>query len=153
VQWLSAKTGHPYRLLSEAEREYAMRAGTTTRFWWGNSISTEQANYGGFYSKGGYRAKTVPVDSFKPNPWGLHQMHGNVSDWVEDCWHESYAGAPMDGSAWIESCDDNNRRVYRGGSWRDDSIKLRSSQRDGFTSGQNYVGFRVARDVRTWVPV
>ena len=92
--------------LSEAEREYVARAGTTTPFWWGSSITPEQANYNGNYvyagggSKGEYRAKTVPVKSFKPNPWGLYQVHGNVWEWVEDCWNDSYSGAPADGSAW-----------------------------------------------------
>ena len=103
VQWLSKKTGKQYRLLSEAEREYAARAGTVTPFWWGSSISTGQANYDGIailttvVAKGEYREKTLPVKSFKPNPWGLYQVHGNVWEWVEDCWHDSYNGAPADG--------------------------------------------------------
>ena len=105
VAWLSRKTGKTYRLLSEAEREYVTRAGTTTPFWWGSSISTSQANYDGNYtygsgSKGEYRQKTMPVDSFQPNPWGLYQVHGNVWEWTEDCWNDSYNGAPTDGSAW-----------------------------------------------------
>ena len=95
MAWLSRKTGKTYRLLSEAEREYVARAGTTTPFWWGSTISTSQANYDGNYTYGGgpkgeYRQKTVPVDSFQPNPWGLYQVHGNVWEWVEDCWNDSY---------------------------------------------------------------
>jgi formylglycine-generating enzyme required for sulfatase activity len=86
VVWLSKKTGRPYRLLSEAEREYVTRAGTTTPFWWGSSIVTSQANYDGDYPyrggpKGEYRHQTIPVDSFLPNPWGLYQVHGNVAEW------------------------------------------------------------------------
>ncbi len=95
AKWLSGKTGKSYRLLSEAEREYVTRAGTAAPFWWGSSISTEQANYDGNYTyaggqKGEYRQRTVPVKSFQPNPWGLYQVHGNVWDWVEDCWNDNY---------------------------------------------------------------
>ena len=120
VAWLSKKTGKSYRLLSEAEREYVARAGTATPFWWGSSITPEQANYNGNYvyaggQKGEYRSKTLPVKSFKPNPWGLYQVHGNVYDWVEDCYHDRYDGAPTDGSAWTSG--DCTYRVLRGGSW------------------------------------
>src|SRR5207302_6940801 len=92
LAWLSRKTGKSYRLLSETEREYVTRAGRSTPFWWGPSISTSQANYNGNYtygggSKGEYREKTVPVASFQPNPWGLYQVHGNVWEWTEDCYH------------------------------------------------------------------
>jgi formylglycine-generating enzyme required for sulfatase activity len=120
VGWLSRKTGKIYRLLSEAEREYVTRAGTTTPFWWGASISTQQANYNGNYAYGAEatgvsRRQTVPVDSFQPNPWGLYQVHGNVWEWTEDCWHDDYTGAPSDGSAWTSGgCSD---RVIRGGAW------------------------------------
>jgi len=94
VAWLARKTGKIYRLLSEAEREYVTRAGTTTPFWWGNSISTSQANYDGNSAyaggpRGEYRGRALPVESFDANPWGLHQVHGNVWEWVEDCWNES----------------------------------------------------------------
>jgi formylglycine-generating enzyme required for sulfatase activity len=98
VKWLKAKTGKTYRLLSEAEWEYAARAGTAMPFWWGSSISTDRANdcnyiFGGG-SKSEYGQKTVAVDSFKANPWGLHQVHGNVWEWVEDCWNGSYKDKP-----------------------------------------------------------
>jgi formylglycine-generating enzyme required for sulfatase activity len=150
VAWLSRKTGKAYRLLSEAEREYAARAGTTTPFWWGSSISTTQANYDGNYtygsgSKGEYRQKTVPVDMFQPNAWGLYQVHGNVWDWVEDCYHDSYAGAPTDGSAWVSG--DCSGRVLRGGSWHYDPLFLRSACRLRLPSDLRYdrVGFRLGR--------
>src|SRR5262249_20788523 len=90
VAWLSGKTGKTYRLLSEAEREYVTRAETSTAFWWGTSVSTNQANYDGRFGyeggpSGQYRERTMPVDSFQANPWGLYQMHGNVWEWTEDC--------------------------------------------------------------------
>jgi formylglycine-generating enzyme required for sulfatase activity len=149
VTWLSRKTGKVYRLLTEAEREYVTRAGTTTPFWWGASISTSQANYDGSKtygggSKGESRQKTVPVDSFPPNPWGLYQVHGNVWDWVEDCYHNGYTGAPSDGSARIsETCS----RVFRGGSWHGDPMYLRSAHRgvEPPDSRNDYRGFRLAR--------
>jgi formylglycine-generating enzyme required for sulfatase activity len=105
VSWLSKKTGQSYRLLFEAEREYAARAGTSTPFWWGSSITPGQGNYNANYTYGGepkgeYRQRTVPVDSFNPNPWGFYQVHGNVYEWVEDCWHDTYNGAPAGSSAW-----------------------------------------------------
>jgi formylglycine-generating enzyme required for sulfatase activity len=150
VAWLSRKTGKNYRLLSEAEREYVTRAGTTTPFWFGSSISTSQANYDGndtygSGSKGEYRQKTLPVDSFKPNPWGLHQVHGNVSEWTEDCWNDSYSGAPADGSAW--AAGDCSRRVLRGGSWNYFPRFLRSAKRFGDRADNHLIsqGLRVAR--------
>ncbi len=133
ASWLSKQTGKSYRLLSEAEYEYAARAGTTTPFWWGSSITPEQANYDGTYvyagggRKGEYRHKTVPVKSFKPNPWGLYQVHGNAWSWVEDCWHDDYNGAPTDGSAWTSG--DCSTRVLRGGSWINDPRDLRAAYR------------------------
>jgi formylglycine-generating enzyme required for sulfatase activity len=152
VAWISKATGKSYRLLSEAEREYVARAGTTTPFWWGSSISTSQANYSGGAtygggSKGEYRQKTVPVDSFAANPWGLYQVHGNLWEWVEDCWHVNYQGAPTDGSAWTTSCRESGRRVVRGGSWLYDPQFLRSASRTGTTSVDRdfSLGFRVGR--------
>ncbi|MBI4724290.1 MAG: formylglycine-generating enzyme family protein [Rhodomicrobium sp.] len=152
VKWLSRKTGKRYRLLSEAEREYVTRAGTKTPFWWGSSISPDQANYNGtadVYKGGGrkgeFRGKTVPVKSFGLNPWGLYQVHGNIWEWVEDCWHDSYRGARGDGSARITG--DCNLRALRGGSWNGRPSHLRSAYRNMFDAGDRGItgGFRVAR--------
>ena len=152
AKWLSGKTGKDYRLLSEAEWEYACRAGTSTPFWWGSSISTEQANYDGNYTFGGgrkgeYRQRTVPVKSFEPNPWGLYQVHGNVWEWCEDCWNESYNGAPGDGSAWTTG--DCALRLLRGGSWYHLSEVPPGGLSRGGTADDrlNSVGFRLARTI------
>jgi formylglycine-generating enzyme required for sulfatase activity len=153
VHWVSQKTGKPYRLLSEAEREYVTRAGTSTPFWFGSSISPAQANYNGSVPygngpKGEYRRATVPVDSFLPNAWGLFQVHGNVFEWTGDCWQDSYTGAPTDGSAF--RAGDCNVPVLRGASWRSNPSKLRSAQRNwwgGTTGRDNEVGFRVGRSL------
>jgi formylglycine-generating enzyme required for sulfatase activity len=154
VNWLSSATAKSYRLLSEAEREYVTRAGTTTPFWWGSSVASE-ANHAGAvpYPPGNSNSqtrlkpaeRTLPVDSFKPNPWGLYQVHGNVSEWMEDCWNNSYRGAPSDGSAWISG--DCSRRVLRGGSWSDSGSRLRAADRDTQATifRSTALGFRVAR--------
>ena len=150
VVWLSRKTGKRYRLLSEAEREYITRAMTTTPFWWGSSLSTKQANYNGTRTYGDQptgenRQQTLPVSSFSPNPWGFYQVHGNSYDWVEDCWHEDYFGAPVDGSAWTsENCKGH---VVRGGSWTSFPSTIRSSNRVWFPTNfrSSNHGFRVAR--------
>jgi formylglycine-generating enzyme required for sulfatase activity len=152
VRWLSAKTREPYRLPSEAEWEYAARGGTTTPFWTGATISTARANYDGNYTygagqKGEYRRRTVPVDTagFPANPFGLYHVHGNVWEWVEDCYQDSYRNAPSDGSPWIkEKCPS---RVARGGSWNFNPRDLRAADRGGYAPGLrlNGSGFRVAR--------
>ena len=136
-EWLAKETGQPYRLPSEAEWEYAARAGTTTPFSFGATISTDQANYDGNYTygngrKGEYRQRTVPVGTLPVNPWGLYEMHGNVWEWVADVWHDSYQGAPVDGSAWTdgEGQNSSSRRVLRGGSWDDSPRFLRSARRN-----------------------
>jgi formylglycine-generating enzyme required for sulfatase activity len=119
---LAKQTDRPYRLPSEAEWEYACRAGTTTPFYFGKTLTTEVANYNGDYTyadgpKGEYRKGTTPVDHFGiANAFGLSDMHGNVWEWCQDPWHENYDGAPTDGSAWIEG-GDSSYRVIRGGSW------------------------------------
>ena len=131
--WLSEQAAQPYRLPSEAEWEYACRAETTTPFWTGATIGTDQANYDGKYTygsgrRGEYRRQTTPVDTFEENPWGLHDMHGNVWEWCEDCWSGNYHGAPQDGSASLQgNC---SLRVLRGGSWlrRSEDSALRQSQ-------------------------
>ena len=135
VDWLSHKTGKRYRLLSEAEWEYAARAGTRGPFHFGRTISTDQANYRGFYTYGGgspgvYRARTVSVGRFPGNAFGLHDVHGNVWEWVEDCWHGNYQGAPSDGSAWT-SGGDCEVRVIRGGSQGSRPKDIRSAIRSG----------------------
>jgi formylglycine-generating enzyme required for sulfatase activity len=150
LAWLSRKTGRTYRLMSEAEREYVMRAGTTTPFWWGSSIATSQANYNGTLTyaagaQGENRQQTLPVDKFQPNPWGLFQVHGNAWDALEDCYHASYAGAPADGSAWtLEDCA---AHVVRGGSWLNPPAFLRAAHRGRFLPDVRApnLGFRVAR--------
>jgi formylglycine-generating enzyme required for sulfatase activity len=123
ADWLSDQTGQRYRLPTEAEWEYAARAGTTTPFWTGDCIHTDQANYDGNYDYNGcgaktgvHRGQTVPAGSLPANAFGLHEIAGNVWEWVEDCWHSSYAGAPTDGSAWVEADGGECSRVVRGGS-------------------------------------
>ena len=150
VQWLSGKTGKVYRLLSEAEWEYACRAGSQTPFWWGSSISTAWANYNGNTTFGGSKTgecrwRTVPAKSFQPNSWGLYQVHGNVQEWCEDCWHENLTGAPIDGSA--RTAEDRGRRVLRGGSWDGFAHSLRSASRERHDADERIynIGFRVAR--------
>ena len=151
VRWLSSKTGHRYSLLSESEWEYVARAGTTTPFYFGSTISTDEANYDGNYTygtgrKGVDREKTVAVGSFSANAWGVYDMHGNVWEWVEDCYNDSYVGAPTDGSAWESG--DCGVRVVRGGSWINDPWFLRSASRDRSTTVNqflSYYGFRVLR--------
>lgn len=152
VKWLSQHTGKSYRLLSEAEREYAARAGSQTAFWWGDSISTAQANYDGTsYNgspKGDYRQATVPVGSFQPNPFGLYNVHGNVFDWVQDCFEDNYAkGQPTDGSAHRGTDSNCSHRVARGGSWRNYPVYLRSANRGWGTpvTRNSSFGFRIAR--------
>ena len=142
TEWLSTKTGQHYRLLSEAEWEYVARAGTTTAYHFGETISPSQANYD--KDKRG----TVEVGSYPANAFGLHDVHGNVQEWVEDCWHNDYNGAPSDGSAWTINCNDYDElRVLRGGSWGDDPRDLRSAGRGWSIAGGRYDngGFRIAR--------
>ncbi len=140
--WLSEQTGQSYRLPSEAEWEYACLAGTQTPFHTGERIKPDQVN---FAQKHG---KTLPVGSFAPNAFGLYDMHGNVWEWTQDCWHDNYQNAPDDGSAWLEKDGgDCDRRVVRGGSWYDRPRDLRSADRDRIyadVAGSD-LGFRIAR--------
>jgi formylglycine-generating enzyme required for sulfatase activity len=157
---LTVHTGRLYRLPSETEWEYACRAGTTTPFHFGETITTDLANYCGvdreigstqykgsygYGPLGEYREKTTPVDHFKiANAFGLCDMHGNVWEWCQDVWHDSYEGAPMNGSAWVEG-GDQEQRVVRGGSWFDTPRYCRSTSRNSFTSDylNLNIGFRV----------
>ena len=153
IQWLNRISGKSYRLLSEAEWEYVARGGTQTAFWWGDNVSTSRANYNGSTSyngspKGKNRQATVPVQSFSPNPFGLYNLNGNVWELTQDCWHENYAGAPTDGSAWMAGCADD-KPVLRGGSWGSTPVYLRSAFRFKISSDVrlNDGGFRLARDL------
>jgi formylglycine-generating enzyme required for sulfatase activity len=144
IDWLKRMTGKEYRLLSEAEWEYAARAGTTTSYSWGDDIGKDNANCDGCGSRWDDK-QTAPVGSFKPNAFGLYDMHGNVVEWVEDTWHDNYSGAPVDGSAWLEGSD--VRRVVRGGSYYHNPQYLRAAFRGGYPTFYWYdtLGFRLAR--------
>ena len=151
VAWLSRKTGKSYRLLSEAEWEYAARAGTTTPFHFGNTISSQQANYNGNYtygngSRGQFRQKTTPVVQFPANRFGLHDMHGNVWEWVQDCYKDSHARAPSDRAA-VENWHGACYHVVRGGSMIDKPRNVRSAVRYWGAASDRVIsfGFRVAR--------
>jgi len=150
VTWLTSTTGRRYRLLSDAEREYVTRAGTASPFWWGETISTTQANYNGNGNyaggnKGEFRNQTVAVDTFKPNPWGLYNVHGNAWEWTEDCWNLKNTGNPADGSPRLTG--DCQLHVVRGGSFTEAPNCLRSAYRTGVISSLkgNMGSFRVAR--------
>lgn len=147
VRWLSDRTGKSYRLLSESEWEYVARAGTTTAYSWGDNIGRNRTNCEGCGSPWD-DDKTAPVGSFRANAWGVHDMHGNVYEWIQDCYNPynpSYVGAPTDGSAWeSENCA---IRISRGGSWLSRPWDLRSAHRGwGRTKHRfSYYGFRVLR--------
>jgi len=160
TEWLSGKTGKRYRLLSESEWEYAARAGTTTARYWGESASAQcrHANAGdaavnrvfdgwtGAECDDGF-VHTAPVGSFEPNGFGLHDMLGNVWEWVEDCWNDSYEGAPTDGSAWTTKDCDPHVRVVRGDAWFNKPKSLRAAIRISNSAGfrTSFNGFRIAR--------
>jgi formylglycine-generating enzyme required for sulfatase activity len=152
VSWEDAKAYAEWacgRLPSEAEREYAARAGTTTRYWWGDEFEAERVNCRDSGSEWSGE-QTSPVDAFPPNPWGLHDTSGNVFQWVEDCWHETYEGAPENALPWLKSGGgDCGRRVLRGGSWGYAPGFVRSAFRFGFpaVNRYSYVGFRLAQDI------
>ncbi|HYC14301.1 MAG TPA: formylglycine-generating enzyme family protein, partial [Stellaceae bacterium] len=144
VTWLSYMTGRHYRLLTEAEWEYSARAGTTTVYFWGDEIGEGHANYN-YKKPEGVAGRVTHVDTFSPNPYGLYDMAGNVWQWVQDCLHVSYAGAPTDGTA--AEGGDCSKHVVRGGSWLDAPEFLRSAARGSATTGSRNedLGFRIAR--------
>jgi formylglycine-generating enzyme required for sulfatase activity len=147
AQWLSEKTGKRYRLPTEAEWEYAARAGTTGAW----SFGSDQGDIDKYaWSRINSGGQTRPVGEKEPNPWGLYDVHGNVWEWVQDCWHESYEGAPADRSAWeAGGGGDCGRRVVRGGSWANDPVNLRSAARNCNETAIRYffLGFRLAQDL------
>ena len=150
IAWINDRTDGGYSLPSEAQWEYAARAGTTTPFWTGQRISTDQANFQGDYtyngsSKGTYRGQTVPVGSFEANPWGLYDVHGNVWEWTQDCWADTLRHHPESGAA--NSGGDCSRRVLRGGSWINSPENLRSADPiRSTTTNRNYsLGFRLLK--------
>lgn len=162
LRWLARGTGKPYRLPTEAELEYAVRGGRSTRYWWGDAVPPETVeNLTGekdmsrnrrqwetfFEGYGDRHWGPAPVASFKPNPFGLYDIGGNVAEWVMDCWHDSYIRAPVDGSAWVNpGCE---KRVVRGGYWASSPAQARSAHRIAAPPEVRdaRVGFRVARDL------
>jgi formylglycine-generating enzyme required for sulfatase activity len=143
VAWLAATTRKPYRLPSEAEWEYAARGGTQTRYWWGDQFQPGMVNCKNCTDIPAVD-QPVKVGTLKPNPFGLFDMGGAVDQWVEDCWHRNYQGAPADGSAWVEN--ECGSHVIRSGSWRNDSNYARTSNRGSYDTNVRYPthGFRVA---------
>ncbi|MEG4588607.1 formylglycine-generating enzyme family protein [Microcoleus sp. MOSTC5] len=149
---VSQKNGKKYRLLSEAEWEYACRAKTTTEFHFGENITPDLVNYHGYYPyanapKGLSRKETTNVGRFPPNAFGLYDMHGNVWEWCSDRWHENYNGAPTDGSCWETGTSEY--RMLRGGSWDNYAVNCRSADRNWLSAGgrRRKIGFRVAVDL------
>jgi formylglycine-generating enzyme required for sulfatase activity len=160
VRWLSRKTGRTYRLPSEAEREYATRAGTMTRYWWGDAITLEQANIDvpiparlrpqdATDEIAKVRHRTVPVASFGPNPWGLYNVHGNVWEWTTDCLKEGSAPQLTSGNINMKPAKACSPRIARGGSWLDFADEARSAARIGFAadSRNRAQGFRIIREL------
>ncbi len=142
--WLAQVTGKSYRLPSEAEWEYAARGGTQTKYWWGDQFRSGMVNCKNCLD-GAVAEQPMKIGSLKANPFGLHDMGGSVHQWVEDCWHKNYQGAPSDGSPWLID-GDCSARVIRSGSWRNDMSSARPASRDRYDVGVRYPthGFRVA---------
>ncbi len=145
VDWLNGLSGESYRLPTEAEWEYAARAGSTTAYWWGDAFEPERLNGTGMHGRDRW-PEIAPVGQFAPNAFGLYDMLGNVWEWTTDCYHSSYEGAPIDGSArsGAAACG----RVLRGGSWSDQAEWLRSATRNWFDAADSfdYIGLRLAHD-------
>ena len=141
VAWLADATKKPYRLPSEAEWEFAARGGTQTKYWWGDQLQPGMANC---KDCGTAAVQPEKVGSFNPNPFGLYDMGGSIDQWVEDCWHKNYQGAPADGSAWTGN--DCTSHVIRSGSWKNDARYIRPANRDSYDTNVRYPthGFRVA---------
>ncbi len=152
ITWLNSKTGKRYRLPSEAEWEYAARAGSQSNYGWGDCVDSSQANFNGEKPLQGcasseFRQQSLAVGSFRANPWGLYDMHGNVAEWTMDCWNNSYRDAPLDGSSQLQG--DCSLRVVRGGGFGDSAELLLSASRTGNSSLSRYghFGFRLARSL------
>jgi formylglycine-generating enzyme required for sulfatase activity len=143
VAWLAGATRKAYRLPSEAEWEYAARGGTQTKYWWGDQFLSGMANCKNCTDIAAAE-QPIKVGSFRPNPFGLYDMGGGVDQWVEDCWHKNYQGAPLDGSAWVEG--DCASHVIRSGSWKNDARYARPANRDSYDTNVRYQthGLRVA---------
>ena len=146
LKWLGTVSGKPYRLPTEAEWEYAARGGTATRYWWGNEMKGGNSSCEGC-GEPWNAERPPPAGSFRANPFGLNDMNGSVWEWVQDCWHSTYKGAPADGSAWVDgSCQ---ARVIRGGSWRENGSYMLSTTRFKYDASvrQSQNGFRAARSL------
>jgi len=146
VEWLSKVTQKPFRLPTEAEWEYAARGGTRSKFWWGDQLQAAMANCKGC-NEPYESSQPLKVGSFKPNPFGLYDMGGNIHQWVADCWHKNYQGAPSDGSAWVDN--DCLSHVIRSGSWKNDPSYVRPSSRDHYDTSVRYPthGLRIAQSL------
>lgn len=147
LKWLSTISGKEYRLPTESEWEYAARGGTTSKYWWGNKIDSGKANCKDCKNEDWNIDNPADVGSFDPNPLGIYDMSGNVWEWVADCWHKNYNGAPVDGRSWNKP--DCRMRVIRGGSWRNDKSYVHSASRFKYDSYVRFIsnGFRVARSI------